>query len=54
MSEPAENINSQSSSTETENTVNRKSFLDEQGFTLGHQVGSGCYAKVKVSFFFLK
>lgn len=35
----------------TENPNKRASILEDQGYTLGHQVGSGCYAKVKVSFF---
>lgn len=36
---------------EPENVERQKSVLEQQGYTMGHQVGTGCYAKVKVSSF---
>lgn len=57
MSGPIININSQTSANErtveepenTENPNQTLSILEGHGYTLGHQVGSGCYSKVKVS-----
>lgn len=34
---------------EIETVERQKSVLEQQGYTVGHQVGTGCYAKVKVS-----